>query len=367
MNLFRIAFPTSRAGFLKTEFESRISYYGTAEELTEGLPRRGFFFSRFGIDAPIYGIPLKSESSLPYERLTDNRRINAICEANDSLCPPELSSTSRPTHLQLVEDIRTHLRRADDGSPEAHRKIVAARVSRHDMAGSPTQIYNRLCHEYPQACVFLFSTPLTGTWIGASPELLLNLSGSRVSTVALAGTRPAGTPAGTPWDRKNIDEQKIVADFILSTLREEGLDPKISDTFTLRAGKVEHICNKIAAKIPSSGLLRLRDPRREENAILINTLLRRLSPTPALSGFPQQEAVDYINAHEQNPRGYYGGIIGFNTPRSATAYVNLRSARLDAATHTAWLYAGGGITRDSVPEEEWEETCRKISTLADCM
>lgn len=367
MNLFRITFPTSRAGFLKTEFESRISYYGTSEELTEGLPRKGFFFSQFGIDAPLYGIPLKTESSLPGERLTDNRCINSICEANDSLCPPELISTSRPTHLQLVEDIRFHLRRLEGDSPETHRKIVAARVSRHDMAGSPTQIYNRLCHEYPQACVFLFSTPLTGTWIGASPELLLKVSGTGIRTVALAGTRPAGTPAGTPWDRKNIDEQKIVADFILSTLREEGLEPAISDTFSLQAGKMEHICNKITAKLPQSGLPWLRDAPSKPNDILVNTLLRRLSPTPALSGFPQREAVDYINSHEENPRGCYGGIVGFNSPRAATAYVNLRSARLDASSHNAWLYAGGGITRDSVPEEEWEETCRKISTLADCM
>lgn len=363
MNLFRIAFPTSGAVSNKFDDGLRIIFSGIAEELTEGLPDNGFFFSQFGIDAPLYGIPVTADI-----RPADAHMTDAICEANDSRLPPRLTSTSRQTHLRLVEDIRSLLRTLDGDSPVAHHKIIAARVRSLRMSVSPAEIYDRLCLAHPQACVFLFSTTMTGTWIGASPELLLDVSPRGIHTVALAGTRPSGTPAGTPWDSKNIEEQKIVADFILSILREEGLDPEISDTFTHPAGKIEHICNYISASFPKVEMPpAFSDKQRQKLDILTDTLIRRLSPTPALSGFPQREAADYINAHEANPRGCYGGVVGFHTAEATKAYVNLRSARLDVSSHMAWLYAGGGITRDSIPEEEWDETCRKISTMTGCM
>jgi len=77
---------------------------------------------------------------------------------------------------------------------------------------------------------------LTGCWIGASPELLLEASGNGVKTMALAGTRAAGE--SREWDCKNLEEQQMVTDFISETLSGNGLDISISPLYTRNAGKV---------------------------------------------------------------------------------------------------------------------------------
>lgn len=175
--------------------------------------------------------------------------------------------------------------------------------------------------------------------------------------MALAGTRPRTNDASAQhpfnfnapaWDTKNIDEQQLVVDFITDCLGRHHLSPDVSWRFTRTAGPVEHCCTSITAKTP--------------HAIDLGSLLRDLSPTPAVCGSDREEAVSIINRFESFDRQCYGGFFGpVKAADDFDLYVNLRSCRVydDGAA----LFAGGGITLLSDPDDEWNETERKLSTL----
>lgn len=342
MNLFHITFPRDSGG-------SRNSYRYASPELIKGCGK-GFILSPFGSDAPIYTIP-RAIKDFSDEKMT------GWCLENDRLCPaPTFSSTPRESHLRLVGDAVKFVKgvEAETGSDA---KVIAARVKAVATRRSLPEIYDSLTEAYPDACVFLFSTPVSGTWIGASPELLCSLMKSdhdwRLHTVALAGTRPAGTKGN--WDEKNRNEQRIVTEFITSSLEGLGMKVREGSTGTRVAGGVEHIITNIFAEIPDSGNISIE----ERAACIFNTL----SPTPALCGAPREMALQFIMGNEPQPREFYGGYFGMLLPHRTDMFVNLRSGRLLPDNSGLLLYAGGGITRDSEPAAEWDETERKLSTV----
>lgn len=256
---------------------------------------------------------------------------------------PEASTTREEHIARVAATVDFHLR--------MRGKTIMSRVEIVDTPHSANELFETLAEAYPDAFVFMFTSPATGTWVGASPELLLRSDGRRLHTMSLAGTRPA-SDTDAPWDGKNIEEQGIVTRFISDVFADSGLTPEVPDRpMTRRAGPVEHLCTPVSAPLPASWCM--SD---------LAELLYRLSPTPALGGFPRRESLELISRMESHSRAYYGGFFGpVNSPSDFTLCVNLRSARLEGGK--ASLFIGGGITRQSVPEEEWTETCRKAATL----
>ncbi|MDE7159526.1 MAG: chorismate-binding protein [Muribaculaceae bacterium] len=222
-------------------------------------------------------------------------------------------------------------------------KIVAARKITVKGTPDPKATFLSLCRAYPRAFVFLFHTPASGTWIGATPELLAEISGDTLSTMALAGTRPGGT--GGPWDSKNMEEQQLVTEFIISTLSHLYREVIPAQTLTLAAGPVEHICTPITAAVPI------------DSHDLRSRVLSALSPTPAVCGSDRKSAIRLISQYEPDGRDYYGGYCGIQ----GKYFVTLRAARIFADGVT--LYSGSGITPLSDPDAEWEETRIKAETL----
>ncbi|MDE6022028.1 MAG: chorismate-binding protein, partial [Muribaculaceae bacterium] len=209
-------------------------------------------------------------------------------------------------------------------------KTVAARIIRIECAADIIATFNALCSEYPDAFVFTFSTSETGTWIGASPELLLKKDGTRVSTVALAGTRPAFSEED--WDEKNIEEQSMVVEFIKKCLEENCFDVQILPRYTKRAGKVEHLCTPLTAEI-NEPTLKISEK--------ITELLTSLSPTPAICGSSREKSLKLITELENFPREMYGGFCGPNNINGNIAfYVILRVAKCNP--EAVCVYSGGG-------------------------
>lgn len=260
-------------------------------------------------------------------------------------------STTKEEHAEEIQAIKKQI----DEYPEqlANRaKIVAARVKLQEGNINPEKTFTQLCKDYPDAFVFCYYTPHTGLWTGASPELLLSREAGAVHTMSLAGTRDANTPE--EWDQKNIYEQKTVTDFIAGELTTLGYNVEIGERYTKKAGKIEHLCTPITIREE-------RLTRRD-----IEKIADRLSPTPALSGYPREEALKIIGRKENFERGYYGGYCGpFRGDDKISLYVNLRSG----CFIPGWmaLYAGGGITRYSEIENEWQETEKKLQTLANSL
>lgn len=230
------------------------------------------------------------------------------------------------------------------------RKVVLARGLTEVTEGfrHAPQWFERLSDHYADAFVFLVSVPGVMTWMGATPEIFLQQTEEGVETMALAGTRPAGTKGA--WGDKETEEQGIVADYIANQLKDEGAW-NTAGPFSYQAGKVEHLCTSFH----SAGSL---------SAGQVECLRRTLHPTPAVGGFPTREAVDMIQRIEGDKRRYYAGYIGpVRSDHTFHWYVNLRSMEIfPEAVH---LYIGGGITALSEPEKEWEETVLKSHTLLD--
>lgn len=341
MNLFRITFPVGMSGRRRTSS-------GCSANIEKGIDN-GFVFSLFGNNSPVYTIFPEKDS------FTDEELLQ-WCAENETGAPPFPGrSITRDEHTRLVERAIDFVKDMEEKNPPKSSKVIAARVSIANVGKSLPEIYAGLENAYPDACVFLFSSPVSGTWIGASPELLFYIEEGMpmVDTVALAGTRPAGTEG--EWDEKNILEQRMVTDFIVESLGNLGLRPSAGEPYTRRAGNIEHICSFITAHL---GPYYRKDLRG-----VSETIASALSPTPALCGTPRDEAQAFIEAEEGFDRLCYGGYVGLVGQDEAWIYVNLRSGRIDISNGKIALYAGGGITRDSVPETEWTETERKLTTM----
>ncbi len=202
---------------------------------------------------------------------------------------------------------------------------------------------------YPDTFRYVYYTTETGCWFGASPELLLEYVSENdyFATMALAGTRSIEED-GKVWDEKNVEEHDYVTDYIVNTLAQLGIETTISPAENLKYGKIEHLCHHIKASLPKNGLSYV-------------DVMQHLSPTPALAGYPIENALNDIDDYEVHPRHCYGGFVVVNDKNGVHAYVNLRCVHFDK--HGYCIYAGGGLTSKSVDVEEWKETESKVSRL----
>lgn len=229
-------------------------------------------------------------------------------------------------------------------------KVVLARKQEVPLPSSfrAMDTFVRALHVYPSSYVYLFYSPLIGVWIGSTPETLLAGKANHWQTMALAGTLRAEGEKVPLWDVKNIKEQAIVADFIEQNLSHFGvLALQREKTKTVRAAALFHLRSMFEFVLP---------PGKG-----VGDLIALLHPTPAVSGFPKEEAIRLILAQEAFDRTYYAGFVGLLHAEEASLYVNLRC--LNVGEKTLTLYAGGGLLAESNEESEWLETEYKLQTM----
>lgn len=311
-------------------------------ECTVGITKHGFTFAPFIAKdlSDIRSITPRTETRFTPPRPEEKGAYRFTTEDSDG---------SYENYAKAIREIQRFLATRN---PEG--KVVFSRRVRVREGIDIQSTFNNLCYSYPQAFIFCFHTEEYGCWLGATPELLLERKGDHLSTVALAGTRGSDTPDSTPWDIKNIEEQKIVTDYICDMFRSAALTPEAGRRRTLKAGPVEHLCTPVTAKL-----------NREENPdgeFDVASFLCRYSPTPALCGSETRIELPLIQRLEETPRALYGGWCGPTYDNGFRYFVNLRSAMIsDNGVPT--LFVGGGITMKSDEEAEWDETIRKSATL----
>lgn len=311
--------------------------YSGAEKI---VGQEGFLIAPFSQEeAPMVFIPAESECTLPE---------SVEYDAPDFLAE---TSTTQEEHRRSVLTAQKELRKILGETGKRGKCVISRALVENNpaIAENPSQIFNELCARYPYAFVFCFGSPECGLWTGASPETLLTRKGSELRTMSLAGTRPAGI--GGDWDKKNIEEQQLVTEFIGDTLSALDADLDIGEPRTHRAGNVEHLMTPVSAAAAEL-----------DTRLALDTAIR-LSPTPALSGSPRDAALAIIARAEEHRRGYYGGFMG---PVFASGYfhfaVNIRSSCHCRGRKVS--YAGGGITLLSHPDDEWRETEMKLMAMS---
>jgi isochorismate synthase len=218
------------------------------------------------------------------------------------------------------------------------------------------ETFLKLCAKHPAAFVSVFSSSHTGTWCGATPELLVSVDReSKFRTHALAGTLPYTLDMNlksVAWTQKEIEEQAFVCRYIINCFKkirvreyqEQG--PK-----TVVAGNVMHLKTDY-----------LVDMKEINFPQLGSVMLKLLHPTSAVCGMPLEPALQFLSANEGYAREFYSGYLGpINHQQESHLFVNLRCMQLiESAVR---LYAGAGVTADSIPEKEYEETEIKMKNM----
>lgn len=281
---------------------------------------------------------------------SDILRIGASAERFSG---PDIRPLSRSTEA-IVYDAQVHeIVKKLSGR---QKKVVLSRI----IAGAGegvclAEAADRFFAQFADSYRFMYFTQETGLWIGASPELLMSIDTSTgaFATMALAGTRARGTEG--EWDDKNIREQKFVAEYIKATLESLNCaDLEITPAQSLPYGSIEHLCTRFGGTIDTSKVFEA---------------LSRLSPTPALGGWPKEFALETIYNYEIHQRHCYGGYVAVNLPaqHTLTAFVNLRCAHLYQDTQSNTLaynvFTGSGLVKGSSPCAEWHETEAKAAAL----
>jgi len=237
-------------------------------------------------------------------------------------------------------------------------KVVTSRYKKIELNDEfdILKTFEKLCINYPNALITLVSSPETGTWMGATPELLVSIDErSRFKTVALAGTKRFSSGKdikSVAWTEKEIEEQAMVSRYIINCfkkirLREyEEHGPRTTTAGNLLHLKTEYEVDMKATNFPQLG----------------SVMLKLLHPTSAVCGMPLNNALDFLKENEGYDRQFYSGYLGpVNFRNESHLFVNLRCMQIH--DHQATLYAGAGITIDSRPEKELEETELKMDTL----
>jgi isochorismate synthase len=155
------------------------------------------------------------------------------------------------------------------------------------------------------------------------------------------------------WHKKEEEEQQFVTDYIVETLNEVASDVLVSKPYSLKAGSIWHI------KTDISGVL--------NSDFGLQQVIQLLHPTPAICGLPKEQSKVFILENENYDRTFYTGFLGelnssfARDSVSSNLFVNLRC--MEICDSQANLFMGCGITKDSIPEKEWEESINKSLTM----
>ena len=225
-------------------------------------------------------------------------------------------------------------------------KLVLSRLKLVKYGGSKVdfvQSFLKICDQFPGAFAYVFIQN-GKCWMGAFSEVLgdFNTKTSEFKTMSLAGT----LPLNEDWTPKEIEEQKYVTDFIASILQNFSANVEQSETSDHISGNIKHLRTDFKAKIHAEEL---------------DELIESLHPTPAVCGIPKEVCKKALQDFEKYPRDFYAGYIKVETPENIKYFVNLRCAEF--LNNAAFIHVGGGITAESSPEKEWQETELKADAI----
>lgn len=328
---------------------------------TDSFSERGFVFSPFDLKQPAILLP-ESESN-HYVLEATNLEVESLSGKK-----VENQTKGKQNHIELVAK---GIESITNGELE---KVVLSRFEEKDLQEvNPINIFKHLFNTYKNAMVYCWYHPKVGLWLGATPELLFKVEGKQLTTISLAGTQAYKENEQPNWTPKELREQQIVTDFLAQQIAPSTSHTTISEVETIRAGNLWHLKTRLVSRISKDSNLK--------------SIIESLHPTPAVCGFPKEKAKAFILQNEGYDREYYTGFLGELNLRQSTTrnanrrnvennayavvktqsnfYVNLRCMQIK--DNKAILYVGGGITKDSNPENEWEETINKAKTIGNIL
>ncbi|CAN5720209.1 anthranilate synthase component I [soil metagenome] len=236
------------------------------------------------------------------------------------------------------------------------RSLATARADGGALGG--IDLYRALRRVSPSPYLFFVRMPDLEV-VGASPELLLRVEGTRMVTHPIAGTRPRGATDAEDdalaeelsEDRKERAEHVMLVDLARNDLGRVARPGSVAVTRYMqveRFSHVQHLVSHVQAELrPGSDAL---------------DALRAVFPAGTLSGAPKVRAMQLIAELEGERRGLYGGAVGYlGYDGSLDTAITIRSAVLSGGR--IHVHSGAGIVAGSVPGREFEETEHKAEAM----
>lgn len=241
-------------------------------------------------------------------------------------------------------------------------QVVLSRSTDFGIKGDPVGMYSVLRALNPSP--YLFYLDFDGLQLlGSSPELLVRLEGSRLTTRPLAGTRPRSPDVEEDEKLKMdmlLDEKERAEHLMLVDLHRNDMGRvsrfgtvKVTELMSVeKYSHVQHIVSNVESEI-----------RPECDAF---DALRSCFPAGTLTGAPKIRAMEIISELEARNRGPYGGAVGyFDFTGNMDFAITIRS--IVVTGNKARTQAGAGIVADSVPEKEYTETEQKLGATLEAI
>lgn len=320
----------------------------------------------------------KNNTLFAVEDFTENGFVFASFDGSNTVLIPENQSEKISVSLDKKE-VEIHQNETESINLEAKsnfetlvakgidaiknqdfEKVVLSRketvtVDKFELVATLEQLF----YLYPSTFAYCFYHPKVGIWLGATPEQLLKVKDTVFETIALAGTQKDSKTTEVIWANKEKEEQKYVTDYIVNALKNVASEIKVSNPFSIKAGSIWHIKTTISGVLNSNSSLQ--------------KVIQLLHPTPAVCGLPKENSKAFILENENYNRAFYTGFLGeLNLDNQTDLFVNLRCMEVkideseslsERAITKADLFMGCGITKDSIPEKEWNESINKSATM----
>jgi len=259
---------------------------------------------------------------------------------------------SKEEYCRMVERTKEYIREGDIFQAVISRQFVAP------YQGSLLNAYRVLRTTNPSP--YMVYLNLDGDEIiSTSPETLVRLQNGQLTTFPVAGSRPRGKndaedrrlEAELLADEKELAEHNMLVDLGRNDLGKisQFASVEVTDYLAIhRYSTIMHICSQV-----ESDILPGCDGYSALEAVL---------PAGTLSGAPKIRACEIIDELEDQPRGIYGGALGYLdfTGNMDTCIAIRMAVKKD---NQVFVQAGGGIVADSIPENEYEESGHKARAV----
>ena len=254
------------------------------------------------------------------------------------------------------DQVASAIKSINDGDLE---KVVLARdlTARSNTEINERNLLKRLEIEYPSTWLFLVDG-----LIGATPELLVRLNKSLVTSRVLAGTirksgdedRDLTLAASLAKSSKDLEEHEYAVRSVA-----DALAPFCSSTNVPESPFVLHLSNVMHLATDVTGVL--NDSAKPTD---IFTLISELHPSAAVCGTPTQKAKDLINKLEEMNRGRYAGPVGWiDVHGDGEIAIALRCGQISKDKREIKIYAGCGVVAGSDPAKEFAESQAKLMPM----
>lgn len=189
----------------------------------------------------------------------------------------------------------------------------------------------------------------TFAFLGVTPETLFSRRASTITSILMAGTRKRGLSQeeDTLFEQELLKSPKDRREW---SLIQKHFDQTFPNSLSFSPPKIHKTAH--VQHLYGEGVFTLENPSSDL------ALLEKIHPTPAVVGFPRKDALSLIRDIEPFERGFYTGVIGWNTQDACETKVMIRSSLVEE--NQISIFTGAGIVEGSDPDHEWEELNQKM-------